>query len=215
MSPDGSELYVAHGGLVGSGSMIAVWNAETGEALRNLPSSIGEDYVWSSDGKLVAEIWPGSERKRQDGGKIIMQEHKGGVSVVNTRTGEKEAIAYLEDNRGMHPPWGRIDEPLVRFSRQGSVSAYDRDSGEVLSRFSVSDLTGMEANGHFRFAALDGGGLIAASLAKRVGQTGSRPATMRGANIQGYVVFLDVLNQRELTRTKVGVDCSNAVVAYE
>ncbi len=114
VSPDGRELYVSYGGLYkDSGAIMQVWDADTGEVLRGMPTVIESHYEWSADGAHVAEIWPGGDRESVLDGKVIVKKRKGGVSVRSALTGEKLSLRRLEDNKGMHPPWGRIEEPLI------------------------------------------------------------------------------------------------------
>ena len=200
VSPNGKELYVAHAGLADSGYLMAVWEAETGAVLRLLPIGIRSFYSWSPDGNYVAEIWPSAQRQRVKDGNTVVEELPGGVSVLDTRTGKEAGLTYLENNKGMHPPWGRIDEPFIHFSRRnpGLVRVYDRDTGKILSRFDLHALTGLE---YWRDPAiLKKGRLIA--------------ATMTNFHKQGYIVLIDVLDGMEITRTKVGEQCTNPVVAY-
>ena len=79
------------------------------------------------------------------------------------------------------------------------VRVYDRDTGEILSKFNIHDLTGLELWSDP--ASLKMGRLIAAS--------------MTTFDKQGYIVLIDVIDQRVITRTKVGLECTNSVIAYE
>ncbi len=212
VSPDGNELYVMHGGLARSKFLTAVWNAHTGETLRLLPTGISsENRVWSPDGNYLVQRWPSQEREEEEDG-------QGGMSVRNTQTGQK-VTTYLENGEGMHPPWGRINEPFIYFSprERGVVRVYDRDTGEIISEFDIQELTGLQLQSSpmgDRSSVLKGGRLLA--VAMRTDQSQRLwDGNEAGWDYPSYIVLIDVLEQREITRTQVGLRCSNAVVAYE
>ncbi len=219
VSPDGNELYVAHGGLATSSFLISVWDGETGEVLRHLSTPIESDYLWSADGYLVAEIWPSGKREISANENGVTKEWKGGTSVRSTQTGKQITIKHLKDNQGMHPPWGRINEPFIYFpSRElGVVRVYDRDTGEIISEFDIQELTGLQLQSSpmgDRSAVLKGGRLLA--VAMRTDQSQRLwDGNEAGSDYPSYIVLIDMLEQREITRTQVGLRCSNAVVAYE
>ena len=208
VSPDGNELYVGHGGLHETKMLTEVWNASTGEVLRQLPTSIPRIHEWSPDGHYVAAIWPSREREVNKDGETTIEKRKGGIRVRSTQTGEKFAPEYLEDNKGLHPPWGRIDEPFIYLSSRewelGKLYAYDRDTGKIISQLEIHQLTGMSLGENAELALLDKGRLIAVSTAKRMEHTESRSGVSGEADIQGYVVLIDVIDRREITRTRVG-----------
>ena len=218
VSPTGNELYVSYSGLSETGALTEAWSANNGEVVRSLATPIRSHYSWSPDGSRVASIWPSSERERIENGSMIVEKLPAGVGIVNTRTGEKEGITYLEGNKGLHPPWGRIDEPFIYLSSRevglGKLRAYDRDTGEIISQLDLRQLTGMTLAGSPEFAALDEGRLIAVSTEQRMepAESSSDPGQL---NTQGYVVLIDLIGRREITRTRVGARCTNTVVAYE
>jgi len=218
VSPDGRELYVSYGGLSDTGMLVEVWDADTGEALRLLPHAIGSRDAWSPNGDYVAEIWPGGDREIDQHGNVIVKKRKGGVSVSSTQTEERLAPKYLEDNKGMHPPWGRIEEPLIylfpRNMSLGEVRVFDRDTGRMISQFKVRELTGLDLSWP-EIAVLEGGRLIAVAAVKRTEAEESYPPRSLGFRREGYVVLIDVMERREVSRTQVGARCTNAVVAYE
>jgi len=218
VSPDGRELYVSYGGLYDTGMLVEVWDADTGETLRGLPHAIAGRDEWSPDGNYVAEIWPGGDREIDQHGNVIVKKRKGGVSVSSTQTEERLAPKYLEDNKGMHPPWGRIEEPLIylfpRNMSLGEVRVFDRDTGRMISQFKVRELTGLDLSWP-EIAVLEGGRLIAVAAVKRTEAEESYPPRSLGFRREGYVVLIDVMDRREVSRTRVGARCTNAVVAYE
>ncbi len=219
VSPNGNELYVRHGGLVDSDFLTAVWDSETGQILRLLRMPIQSHYSWSPDGNYVATIWPSARRERREGENIFIEKLPGGVGIVNTHTGETEKINYLQENKGMHPPWSRIDEPLIDFSplEWGTVGVYDRDTGEIMSEFDIQESTGLVLQSSpigDRSAVLDGGRLFAVSL-RQDQSLRLWDSNEADSDYPSYIVLIDVIDQREITRTLVGQRCSNAVVAYE
>jgi len=226
VSPDGNELYVGYVGLYEeTGANLQAWDADTGEILRLLPPStligIGSHYAWSPNGDYAAEIWPSYDREvMYEEGEVVSEVRENGVHVISIRT---EEIFALEDNEGLHPPWGRIEEPLIyllpRNYEDGEVGVYDRDTDEVLSKLGIRQLTGLTLAGTRAgppaIAVLEGGRLIAVSAVKRTEAEASYPPRSLGFRREGYVVLIDVMGRREVSRTRVGARCSNAVVAYE
>jgi len=92
---------------------------------------------------------------------------------------------------------------------------YDRDTGEVLSKLGIRQLTGLALAGNPAIAVLEGGRLIAVAAVKRTEAEESYPPRSLGFRREGYVVLIDVMDRREVSRTRVGARCTNAVVAYE
>ncbi len=221
VSPDGNELYVSYGWLYEeTGANMQVWDADTGEILRGLPNFIESHYEWSPDGDYVAQIWPSHDRRVYEDGEAVTKARKGGVRVINMRTDERFGTDYLEDNESLHPPWGRIEEPLVHlfdraYMEDEEVGVYDRDTGEALSKLGIRQLTGLTLAGNPAIAVLEGGRLIAVAAVKRTEAPESYPPRSLGFRREGYVVLIDVMERREVSRTRVGARCTNAVVAYE
>jgi len=219
VSPDGSDLYVSYSGLSDTGAIMQVWDAETGKILRGLPSVISRAATWSPDGNHVGAIWPSHDREVNKDGDLVNKSSRGGVRVISTRTGEKSPLQHLEDNKGLHPPWGRIDEPLIYLfywnALLGALRVYDRDTGEVLSELEIHGLTGLDMAGKPEVAVLEGGRLIAVSAVERTMPNESPSPNSGVRQERGYVVLIDVMERREVSRTQVGARCSNAVVAYE
>ena len=204
VSPDGNELYVLHGGR-SEGMLAAVWDADTGEVLRELEMYVDPTDIWSPDGRYVAGIWPNRERTREKNGEITTEETPAGVDVRDVRTGKRVSLTNLDGGKGLHPPWGRVEGPLIHVHGKGRVLAHDRDTGEVISDFNVEQITGLNTWGGVSWdepPVLDDHQTIVLS--------------MFGFGFERtYVVVIDVLQQEEVTRTEVGMKCTNPVVAYE
>ena len=204
VSPDSNELYVAHGGL-SEGMLRAVWDADTGGVLRELAMSVRSADVWSPDERYVAKIWPVLDRMQEENGRTIIKETSARINLRDVRMGERVSLTYLEDGKGLHPPWGRIEGPMIHVHGKGRVRVHDRDTGEVSSEFNVHQLSGLDTLGGVTWIeppVLDDNQTIVLSM---FGYGFKRT----------YVVAIDVLRQTELTRTEVGVRCTNPVVRYE
>lgn len=226
VSRDGKELYVSYGGLSDTGNLSAVWDSETGEVLRFLPNSIRRSHHWSPDGKQVAAIWPGGERTRRENGQQLTQRWPGGVSVIDVQTGDR-ATTYLEENQGLHPPWRKIEGPFIRVHGSGRLQAFDRNTGRIISEFNVQEIAGLTTHyGGVSWSqppVLDDGKTIVLNMrcyeraAEKDGSNCLWPTPNEGPNIieHTYVVLIDAIQQTEVTRTEVGVDCSNPALAYE
>ena len=96
VSPDGDDLYVSHGGLDGSRSVL---DATTGGAKRKLPILVRRGYtVFSQDGRYAWNFRPYREWEDEvevDGD--VEKSTRSGISVVyDTLTGEKKVSHYLE-----------------------------------------------------------------------------------------------------------------------
>ena len=202
VSPSGKELFVSHSGLYGTAALTDVWDAMTGKSVRRLAGPIESRYAWSPQGDRYAEIWPSGSRTAVKDGKTTIREWPGGISVRSALTGQRIQRASLEGNKGLHPPWGREEGPFLYFPSRdlGTVRAYNRDTGEVTSEWNVNALTGLQP---LHRLAVSGSDLfIAATLLDDAS----------GAN---YVLWLHAVEGREISRTTVGSDCTNPVVAYE
>ena len=137
VSPDGDELYVMHGGMP-EGKLRAVWNADTGEVLRNLQGYIRPKDVWSPDRRYVAGIWPSRERTVKNKEISMVEKVHAGVDVRDVQTGKRVSLTYLEDGRGLQPPWGKLKGPLIRVdAKTGDVRTYNRDPGDIVSEFNI------------------------------------------------------------------------------
>ena len=202
--PNGNELYVMHGGL-SEGMLRAVWDADTGEVLRELETYVRPSDVWSPDGHYVAGIWPNHVRTVQQNGTTTTEKITAGVDVRDVRTGKRVSLTWLEDGKELHPPWNRIDGSLIRLHGTGRILAHDRDTGDVIADFNIDNLTGLNTFGGVRWdmpPVFDDNQTIVLSM---IGFEKERT----------YVVAIDVLRQSEVSRTGIGANCTNPVLAYE
>lgn len=226
VSPDGNELFVAHGGLVDSGHGNAVWDSATGDVLRFLPRMIDPYDLWSPDGMHVARFRPAGERTREVDGQEITERWKGAVTVIDVQTGDRETT-YLEKNRGMHPPWGEVESPFIQVHGSGRLLAFDRDEGTVISKFNVQEVAGLTTNyGGITWhqpPVLDDRQSIVLTMrcfervAERDGSNCLWPTLEEWPHIieHTFVVVIDAILQTEVTRTEIGTNCTRPVLAYE
>ena len=202
VSPDGTELYLAHGGL-SEGMLGAAWDANTGTGLRELERSVRQTDVWSPDGRYFARILPDRDRTREADGKIPVEKIPARVEVFDVRTGRRVSLMYPEDGKGLHPPWGRTQGPFVRAHGSGRILVHDRDTGEVLSDFSVDQLTGLSSFGGVTWAEQP---LL---HDRRTIVLGMRDVEAEST----FVVAINAIGKAEVTRTEAGANCTNPVLA--
>ena len=227
VSPDGDELYVMHGG-VPEGKLRAVWNADTGEVLRNLQGYIRPKDVWSPDRRYVAGIWPSRERTVKNKGISTVETVHAGVDVRDVQTGRRVSLTYLEDGRGLQPPWGKLKGPLIRVdAKTGEVRTYDRDAGDIVSEFNIKELTGLrmgEGGTWVEPDTLEDKEMIVLDMvcyepldeSVTLDCDFSTWSDWRIPKLRRtYVVVVNVIQQRELSRTEVGMHCTNPVVVAE
>lgn len=204
LSPEGNELYVMHGGM-SEGMLRTVWDAETGEVLRELEMYVRPTDVWSPDGRYVAGIWPNRPEIAGSGGETVTEKSRAGFDVRDVHTGKRVSLTWLEDGKGLHPPWNRIEGPLIQLHGTGRILAHDRDTGDVVADFNVEQLTGLNNFGGvlwFNPPVLD--------------DHQTMVLTMFDSDVEHtYVVAIDVLRQTEVSRTEFGANCTNPVTAYE
>ncbi len=133
LGPHGKRLYV---GVLDSDNPTAVLDPSTGGIVGTLRRPVQKWREFSPDGKMAASIFPGGSRMRDSD----MVEYQGLVSVLNLDTGEGSPAAYLDNNRGLYPPWGSEDDHFIYLRDQPRqdiyrLEVYDRESGEVLAAY--------------------------------------------------------------------------------
>ena len=227
VSPDGDELYVGHGAM-SEGTLTAVWNADTGKVLRELATYVDPGDVWSPDGRYVAGIWPSRERIVETNGVPMIETVHAGVDVRDVQTGRRVSLTYLEDGRGLQPPWGKLKGPLIRVdAKTGEVRTYDRDAGDIVSEFNIKELTGLrmgEGGTWVQPDTLEDKEMIVLDMvcyepldeSVTLDCDFSTWSDWRIPKLRRtYVVVVNVIQQRELSRTEVGMHCTNPVVVAE
>ena len=112
----------------------AILDPLNGEIFGSLRGFVQKTREFSPDGKFAANIFPGGERVRDSG----MVEYRGLVTVLNLEAGENPPPVYLDNNRGLRPPWGSPDDHFTYLRQQprqniNRIEVYDRESGELLA----------------------------------------------------------------------------------
>ena len=226
VSPDGEELYLSHGGLVETEYPTEVWDASTGQVLRRLRQIPPGSRAWSPDGTRVAGFWAETEGGKTSEGGATVAPTPGGVVVKSATSLEVLSRSYLQGNRGLQPPWGRIDRPFIgeRLSL-AEPRVYDRDTGEYLGSLNLNDLVKIPGASHVylngRWPEINSLPVLENPTEVPISVTAvfegeDLPENIRGGGHErSYLLLLDILESREVWRIEVGVRCSNAVVAYE
>ena len=130
LGPLGKKLYVGYFGE----NPTAILDPLSGEVMRGLSGFVQKTREFSPDGKMAANIFPGGSRLRDSG----LMEYQGLVSVLNLETGSGLPPVYLENNRGLYPPWDSPEDHFIYLRSQPRqdiyrIEVYDRESGELLA----------------------------------------------------------------------------------
>ena len=93
---------------------------------------------------MIASVYPGRYSENDSD----IEDSPGGVAIWDLDTGEMLSLTYLENNRGLNPPWENLPDPLVyvrNMPREGMVrlEVYDRIGGEQLAWHSFQDIFGV------------------------------------------------------------------------
>lgn len=210
VSPDGNELYVDHRGLLGT----AVWDSSTGDELRVLSNHLDANDFVSPNGKYIYDINPECESMGSRPRSIQDCEFQAEVRGFSTRTGN---LTYRRlDNHELHAPGGHTDEPFLSFRpgrESNELRVYDRNTGEIISEFDVNTITDMKLAHYPR--VLHNGRFLAVTMRTTVEQRNSDIVTDGETYADDYAVLIDVIDQRVVTRTKVGAFCTNTVINAE
>ena len=201
LSPDGRRLFAFMSEPYEGPAFTLDWPAGKGLAkVVVVTGPEGAVMPWdefSPDGKHIADIRVAGKRTGEDGdGNKILKEWNGSVSIRATSGGpweRKELVA----NRGLHPPWGRIEGPLVNVPHESGthrIDLYDRDSGERLVEIDVQRTTGLW--GSDRAQMVQGTDLIAFIA--------TDPGAPLGDSFQAYVLLMNVVSQKVITKIAVG-----------
>ena len=220
LSPSGKQLFVFKSGAYEGPAFTSAWPAEKGLArvvITGAETAVMPWYEFSPDGNSVADMWPAGQRIVEDeSGNTTRRVWNGAVSTRDISGGpweKKELVA----NRGLHPPWGRIAGPLVHMMPgQGGnqIDLYDRDSGERLVEIDVNETTGLW--GGPLVEMLKGTDLLALAAGDpndRIDHSEAYIRVIDGISVtydrvdhsmQGYVMVLNVVTQKIVTKIKVG-----------
>lgn len=143
LDSNSNSLYVVHidGNLVSR----KIVDPLTGELTGELDVSVRKVDEFSPDGLMVAQITPGRIRLSGDGATEV----KGQVIVWDTRTGEEISRIELEDNQGLNPPWGKLNNNLVYIRdvwREDllELEVHDRTTGKLLAKHDLRNLFGVD-----------------------------------------------------------------------
>ncbi len=117
--------------------LFAVLDALTGKLLGGLEVPLDKDDIFSPDGKMLASVFPAQTWTFESG---RIEERPGGVAVWDMESGEQLSLVWLEDNRGLFPPWGSGESHLLHVDNKGVLRAYDRASGELPAEHDTSEL---------------------------------------------------------------------------
>lgn len=149
LSPDGKELFLGYGGYEGG---TAVFNSFSREIVEKLNFYIGENSIFSPDGKKVCNIL--SPLSIIVDGKELVAEWRQKGCVITYDIEENKEIEKIEakdlfaSGRGLNPPWEKIDTPLIRVeimgfgSDPGHLTAYDRLTGKEIYKIDLRDTSG-------------------------------------------------------------------------
>lgn len=212
LSPSGDRLFVAHTKRYAGPSFTPDWRSGKGLAqivVTNPQNSVDPRWVFSPDEQYVADIFPaGSRIFKDNNGNSMLREWSGTVAIRATSGGPWKTNE-LVNNLGLHPPWERIDSPLVRTPRDHHgkrIDLYDRDTGARIVEIDVGESTGLI--GGYRPQMLSDTDLLAFVAYDR--------DDLVGAGLQGYVLTLDIETQEVATKTKIGPGpCSNLALARQ
>ncbi len=138
----GNSLYVSH--LGGSHAMTTL-NPLSGEVIGGIKAYIRKDEIFSPDGRRLASILP--ERSQVRDGKVEIL--PGAVIIVELDSNDILSLTYLEENKGLYPPWGQTHENYVYVHNRGEgiwLEVYDRASGKQLAAHDLQEIFGSTPN---------------------------------------------------------------------
>ena len=226
LSPSARRLFVFKSGAYKGPAFTSAWPAGKGLAevvVSGAESAVMPWYEFSPDVNSVAVIRPAGQRIVEDeSGNTTRRVWNGSVLTRDISGGpfeKKELIA----NRGLHPPWGLIEGPLVHWSGGNRIDLYDRDSGERIAKIDVFEISGLA--GGYRTAMLKGTDLLVLAAIDPNDRFDHSIPSIRvidgisvtydsiDRSVQGYVLVLNVVTQQIISKIKVGPRPSNIAVA--
>lgn len=194
-SKDGDRLFLLYS-APGSG-LTTEFDLESAAIVREIDVPITANSIFSSDGTLVADIYPSGSRT-DDG---VTTQWPGAVLVREFATGAVISDVKLSDDKGLQSPWADLASPFVYLARRkNSLNVYDRDSGKVLSSLDLSVVTGLLPTGADP-KLLDGGPYIVLTMMN----------STEGVEPRGYVVVVDYMTGEVVFTVEVGPQPTNIV----
>lgn len=201
VSPDRNNLYVgySHPDYVGGTTVV---DSETGKIKGSLHILIDKRFVFSPDGKQAAAIYPsGSEVIRLPDGTEKTRKWSGGLTVFDI---EKNKEVLKKEGVKLHPPWGKIEWPLMYIESGKVLKKIDRDTEKVLGSIDLEKSSG---------------GLKTLAQYPQTFDRGRKVVLiMTDEEKVGYIVVVDVKNMRLLSKVKigkVGVDPTDIALSNE
>ena len=204
LSPSGNRLFVMGQPYEGP-AYTPEWPTGKGLArvvVHGAENAISHKHEFSPDGNSIASIWPARQRMIEDGGgnAALITWHVSTRDVAGGEWSTKELVG----KQGLHPPWARLEGPLVYVARNyttntNRIELYDRDRRERLAEIDVNEVTGLW--GGYRPEMLEGTNLLAIPAAD--------PSEPIGHRVQGYVLVLDVVTREVVSKIRVGRSPTN------
>ena len=136
-----SQSNLLYTGFLHDEALNTIVDPLTGEIRGALDIVIRKHYEVSPDGTMIAEIVPQRSRVTEEGTEIV----PGGILARDLRTGETILRTNLEDNRGLHPPWGKLSKNLVNVRYVNSerifrLEVFEREGGDRLAGHELWDM---------------------------------------------------------------------------
>ncbi len=204
VSSDGKTLYAlyAHPSYQGT----TVIDSETGKIKGLLDFYINRGSVFSPDGKAIAEMWPsGSKIIEKDGDKKLM-EWSGGVAVYDIEKNKMISRKEIQkDGIGLQPPWGKIEAPFIYLKDYKMLEMYNRETGKIISQIDIVDITGGLITADRYPFSFDNNKKIILSMTDNATKTDK----MR----KGYVVVIDLVKKKIVSKIEVGPSPTNVVLS--
>jgi hypothetical protein len=192
------RLYLGYAAPDYSGGKYAIFNPHQGEITGQTAVPILPQVEFFPDESKIASIWA-SQSKTVNG---TVQKRAGGIVVQEVATGKTLSSIEVPDNRGLHPPWGKLSSPLVYLSLPDNIlHVHNRDSGETIAALDLIRVTGMTpSSGTAAWVAHSGEVVLSMVKSNSDGST------------RGFVVTIDPIHSKVVQSIEVGPHPTNAVV---
>lgn len=176
-------------------ALITIVDPLTGEIRGALDIVIRKHYEVSPDGAMIAEIVPERSRVTEEGTVIV----PGGILARDLRTAEIILRANLEDNIGLHPPWGTLSKNLVyvRYNNSEQIfrlEVFEREDGEQLASHELWETFGARVYPLQTYAtAIPGSDDVAMSIGNSVVVFDPITAKIKSQAYIGEIRFTEVV----------------------